>query len=129
MLAMDDHEGEVTLELPVDLGDRVCEVAFVVALDEVRDDLGIGLRTEGVALFQERVLELAEILHDPVEHNSDLVLDAPGQRVGVLEGDLAVRGPARVADPGLRRGAVETDGGLQLVEVSDRADVVEACGL
>jgi hypothetical protein len=100
-----------------------------VALDEVGDDLGVGLRAEAVAFLEERVLELAEVLHDPVEDDRNLVLDAAGQRMRVLEGDLAVRGPACVADPGRRRRPVEADGRLQLVEVPDGPDVVKAFGL
>ena len=89
------------------------------------DDLGVGLRGERVALLDQRVLELAEVLHDPVEDDRDLVLDATCQRVRVLERDLAVRGPARVADPCRGSRAVEAGRGLQLVEVADGADVVE----
>ena len=113
------------VELRVGPGDRVGEVALVVALDQMGDDLGVGLRAERVALVDQRVLELAEVLHDPVEHDRDLVLHAPGQRMRVLEGDLAVRGPARVPDPGRGRRAVQTGRGLQLVEVPDGPDVVE----
>ena len=79
-----------------------------------------------MALLEQRILELAEVLDDPVEDDRDLVLDAARERVRVLEGDLAVRRPARVADPGHRGGAVEARRRLQLVEVADRADVVEA---
>ena len=49
MVAVDDDEGEVALELGVGRAHGLGEVALVVALDEVRDDLGVGLgaRTRG----------------------------------------------------------------------------------
>ena len=74
---------------------------------------------------KERVLQLAEVLDDAVQDDRHLVLDAAGQRVCVLVGDLAVRGPARVANA--RRGLrpVEPGRRLQLVEVADRANVLE----
>ena len=44
----------------------------------------------------------------------------------VLDRDPAVRGPARVPDPGGRIRAVPAGRRLELVEVADRADVFEA---
>ena len=55
MLAVDDDEREMPVELRVGPGDRVDEVALVVALDEMGDDLGVGLRAERVALLDQRV--------------------------------------------------------------------------
>ena len=111
-------------ELDVGGAHRLDEVAGVVALDEV-GDLGVGLGGEVVPVGDERVAQLAEVLDDAVEHDGDLVVGTAGQRVGVLVGDLAVRGPARVADPRGRVRAVGPGRLLQLVEVADRPDVVE----
>ena len=102
MVAVDDDEGEVALELVVGRAHRLDEVAFVVALDEVRDDLRVGLRREGVAVGFERLAQLAEVLDDPVQDDGDLLLRAARQRMGVFVGDFPVRGPARVADAGGR---------------------------
>ena len=76
VLAVDHHEREVAVELRIGLGDGVGEVPLVIALDKVRDDLRVRLRGEGMALFEQRILELPEVLDDPVEDDRDLVLDA-----------------------------------------------------
>ncbi len=94
-------------------------------LDEVDDDLGVGLGVEDVALLLERELQLAEVLDDPVQHDRDLVLLAAGERMRVLLRDLAVRGPARVSETGRRLRAVVLRDLLQVLEVADRAQVVE----
>jgi hypothetical protein len=78
-----------------------------------------------VPVFEQRLLELSEVLDDAVEDDRHLVVHAPGQRVGVLVRDLAVRRPARVADSRRGIGAVEPSLGLQLVEVPNGADVLE----
>ena len=83
MVVMDDDEREMALELGVRLLHRANEIAVVVALDEVHDDLGVGLRRERVALGDQRVLELAVVLDDPVEHDREPPLVAAGERVRV----------------------------------------------
>ena len=50
MVVVDDDEREVALELGVRGAHGRDEIAVVVALDEVRDDLGVGLGAELVAL-------------------------------------------------------------------------------
>ena len=50
MVVMDDDECEVPLELGEREPHRLDEVALVVALDEVRDGLGVGLGGERVAV-------------------------------------------------------------------------------
>ena len=69
--------------------------------------------------------ELSEVLDDPVEDDGDLVVGAAGERVRVFVRDLPVGRPARVADTGGRLGSVRPGGFLQLVEVSDGANVLE----
>ena len=53
MVVMDDDEGEVALELREREAHGLDEVALVVALDEVRDGLGVRLGAEGVPLGDE----------------------------------------------------------------------------
>ena len=50
MVVMDDDEREVAFERGVRLLHRANEIAVVVALDEVHDDLGVRLRRERVTL-------------------------------------------------------------------------------
>src|SRR5262249_46299034 len=110
--------------LTVRPADGFDEVPVVVALDQVRDGLRIGLGREGVALLGEALLELAVVLDDAVEDDRDLLAVAARERVRILLGDAAVRGPPRMPDPGLRRRA----GGrrlLQPLERTDSADVPE----
>src|SRR4029079_18008549 len=66
VLAVDDDEREVAVAPRIGLRDGAGKVALVVALDEVGDDLRIGLRGEGMALLEQGILELAEVLDNPV---------------------------------------------------------------
>jgi hypothetical protein len=125
VVVVDDDEREVALELAVRLVHGVDEVALVVLLDEMHDDLGVGLRRERVPVGDQRVLELAVVLDDPVEDDCDLRVVARRERMRVLLGDAAVRRPARVAEAGRRLRAVRAGDFLQLLKVAHRADVVE----
>ena len=69
VIAMDDDEREVALELGEREPDGLDEVALVVPLDEVRDGLGVGLGGELVAFGEEALLQLAVVLDDPVQHD------------------------------------------------------------
>jgi hypothetical protein len=122
---MDHDEGEVALERGVRLAHRLDEVARVVALDEMGNDLGVGLGRERMVVREERFLQFTEVLDDAVEDDRELVVDARGERMRVFVGDLAVRRPARVPNARRRVGSVEARFGLELVEVADRAHVVE----
>ena len=68
-----------------------------LALDQVRDDLGVGLGLELVSLRLQLVLQLEIVLDDAVVDDDDAA-GAVAVRVRVLLGRPAVRGPARVAD-------------------------------
>ena len=46
VVVVDHDEGEVALELAVSGAHRLDQIALVVALDEVDDDLGVGLGAE-----------------------------------------------------------------------------------
>src|SRR5207237_1195183 len=54
MVVVDDDEGEMALELAVGGRNGLRQVARVVPLHEVDDDLRVGLRAEDVALGDER---------------------------------------------------------------------------
>ena len=123
---MDDDEGEVPFEVFVGSADGLDEIALVMALDEVDNDLGVGLGAERVPVRLERLLDLAVVLDDPVQDDRELPLLAAGKRVRILFADAAVRCPARVPDPRRGLGAVPLRGLLQVLEIADRADVVEA---
>ncbi len=71
--------------------------AIHIFLDEVGDDLGVGLGDEFVPFLLEFVLQLDVILDDSVVHDHDLAR-AIAVRVGVFLGGAAVRGPAGMAD-------------------------------
>ena len=72
MVVMDHDEREVALELVEREPHGLDEVAFVVALDEVRDRLGVGLGRERVAVGHEARRELAVVLDDAVEDDREL---------------------------------------------------------
>jgi len=118
LLTMHGDERVVAPELPECLAHRVGQVAVVVALDQVADDLGVGLGGEFVALRLQVPAQLRVVLDDPVEDDVDLVPAVP-VGVGVLLGDPAVGRPARVAKPG---------GGLPLGD-RDRAGRVRGLSL
>src|SRR5258705_297457 len=75
------------------LVERLAALASLV--DQVRDDLGVGVALEDAALFLELVLQLAEVLDDAVADHRDR---AGHVRMRIAFGGLAVGGPARVAD-------------------------------
>jgi hypothetical protein len=96
---MDDDNREVTLEHRINARQRGDEVAVVLALEQVHHDFGVGLGPERVAFLDELRLELAVVLDDPVEDDRDLRGVAAGERMRILDGDAAVRGPPRMAQP------------------------------
>src|SRR5262249_42732007 len=126
VVVVDDDEREVSFELRVRRATGLAEVGAVVALAKVRDDLCVGLGVEGVPLSFEGLLQLPEVLHDPVQNDRELLPVAACQRMRILLGDPAVCRPPRVAEPGRRLGAVGAGRLLQRLEVAYGADVVEA---
>jgi hypothetical protein len=133
------HERVVAAEAVVGDPDGLGEVVggLELARDQVRHDLDVGLRRELDALRQQLVLELHEVLDDPVDDDVDAVVLVE-VRVRVVLADAAVGGPAGVADAGRgRRGGDGDDasgaglrglrdGRAQRAQVADRADRVEA---
>ena len=65
-------------------------------VDQVRDDLGVGLRFELVAELAQAFALLLVVLDDAVVHQREFAVAHVRMRVAF--GDAAVRGPARVAD-------------------------------
>ncbi len=123
-------ERVVTLELGVGGADGLDEAAerHVVG-DEVRDDLGVGLRREVRAAVAEAAPQRDVVLDDAVDDDVDAVARVE-VRVGVGLRDAAVGRPARVADPARRldrrdgaagRRGCRGDGLAQPAEVADGA--------
>ena len=126
MVGVDGDEGEMALHLLVRLRDGLDEVAAVVALDQVRDGLGVGLGGERVPVVLEAGPQLAEVLDDAVEDDGQLGVVAACQRMRVRLRDGAVRRPARVPESGDRgRGVVAGGALLQLGQGADGAGVLE----
>ncbi len=97
---------------------------FELLLDEVGDDLGVGLGDELVALGGELFLE-GEVVFDDAVVDDDEGAGAVAVGVGVLFGGAAVGGPAGVADA---EGAVEGvvgDDGLEVAELAGGAAELE----
>ena len=123
--------------MAAELGERrpngLGEIAVVVTLDQVGDDLGVGLGAEGVALGLKLAAKLGVVLDDPVEDDVDLVV-AVAVGMGVLLGHAAVCGPAGMGHTDRRRrrrhrhpavAVVALDRGAQVREIADRTDAVD----
>src|SRR5690606_39027777 len=93
-----------------------------VAVHQVRDDLGIGVALELVALFLQPTAQRLVVLDDAVVHDRYVepatIRDV---RVRVVLGDASVRGPARVGDAGRRVGARLARTDFELGDPADRA--------
>jgi hypothetical protein len=100
-------------------------VEIELVLDEVGDDLGVGLGDELVALGDERLLEGQVILDDAVvDHDERARAVAVG--VGILLCGAAVGGPPSVADA---EGAVHgraLDDGFQVAKLAGSATKLQA---
>ena len=92
----------------------------VLALDQVRHDLGVGLGDERVALALQLLLQLEVVLDDAVVDDDDAA-GAVAVRMGVLLGRPAVRGPARVADAVVAVDGLGADGVLELRQLAGAA--------
>ena len=77
----------------------------------------------------QRLLQLAVVLDDAVQHDRQPAVVAAGERVGVLLVDGAMRRPASVAEAMAGARAVGARCVLQKLQVADRADVVQSVGL
>ena len=98
IVGRDQHQREQAAHVEQRPPHRVLEpVVFHLALDEVRDDLGVGLGDEGVSFLLELLLQIEVVLDDAVVDDDDPA-GAVAVRMRVLFGRPAVRRPARVAD-------------------------------
>ena len=93
------HDGVGAAQLAERAPYRLLEPRRVaqMALDQMGDDLGVGLRGEAMAVGLELLLDGQVVLDDPVVHD-DEVARPVGVGMRVLVGGAAVGRPARVAD-------------------------------
>ena len=101
-------------------------IAFVHRLvHEMRDDFGVGIGVEAVAMRLELIAKLRMVLDDAVVHDRDAIVGHV--RMGVDRVRHAVRRPARVrdaGDAGDRRLRVKL---LELAHLAGCAHALEAC--
>ena len=98
IVGRDQHQREQAAHVEQRPPHRILEpVVFHLALDEMRDDLGVGLGDELVALVLQLLLQIEVVLDDAVVDDDDPA-GAVAVRMRVLLGRPAVRRPARVAD-------------------------------
>ena len=116
----DDAEREVAVQLEERLAHGLCEIAVVIRLEQVRDDLGVGLGAEDVPVGDQPLLQRHVVLHDAVEHDGEAIVTAR-ERVRVGLRRPAVGGPARVADAGRGGRAVQPRDLLEDAQVADGA--------
>ena len=94
-------------------------VVLHFALDEVRDDLGVGLGRELVTLRLQFPLQVEVVLDDAVVHD-DNAAGAVAMRMGVLLGGTAVCRPARMADSVEAVERLFADGAFQVGQLPRR---------
>ena len=133
MIGVHGDEGVVAAEIGEGGADGEGQVALVVTLDQVGDDLGVGLGAELVPVGEQVAAQLGVVLDDAVENDVDPP-DLIAVRVGVLLGDATVGGPAGMGEADRRLGlgdgdgpvvAPIGDGGTQVGEVADRSDRID----
>ena len=105
-------------------GGGICGAALIGLLDEVGEDLGVGIALEHVAAARELLAQLGEVLDDAVVHHGDAAV-AAGMRMRVGHAGASVRGPARVADAARRARVDIHELGLQARNLAHAADHVE----
>ena len=98
IVGRDEHEREQPAHVQQRPPRRVLQpVVLHLALDEMRDDLRVGLGDERVPFLLELLLQIQIVLDDAVVDDDDAA-GAVAMRVRVLLGRPAVGRPARVAD-------------------------------
>jgi hypothetical protein len=118
VVEMHDREGIRALEVLDRSGDSRGQITGEVALDEVRDCLGVGLGAQDVPVGREVLAQLDVVLDDAVVHDRDLA-GAVDVRVGVLLARLAVRRPPGVPNA---HAASDRSGVERLLEVDQLSD-------
>src|SRR6185295_19181091 len=76
LVVMDDDKGEVAIEARVRAADSGGEVALIERFEQMRDNFGVGLGAERVAVGLEISLQFAVVLDDAVEHDRELAVVA-----------------------------------------------------
>ena len=118
IVSRNEHQREQAAHQQQRPAHRVLEaVVLHLALDEVRDDLGVGFGDERVALPLQLALEIEVVLDDAVVDDDDLA-GAIAVRMRVLFGRTAVGRPSRVADAVVAGDRVRAD---HLFEVGELA--------
>ena len=113
----EEREREAALAAPEDLSRGRDRVAAERPREEVREDLGVGLRGERDALAFELLAERDVVLEDAVVDDHDVAGCVP-LRVGVSPRRLPVGGPAGVADAGAALERRCVPGGSQLLDAA-----------
>ena len=83
--------------------------------DQMDHHLGIGLAFEGASALLQLAAQRLEILDDAIVDDGDR---AAGMRVRVVDGRRAMRGPARVRDPGGARCRLVRQLGRQIAQLA-----------
>ena len=96
------------------------QVALVVLLDQMRQDLRVGFGKELVLFLQQRVAQLQVVFDDAVVNDHDAVL-AVMVRMRVFFGRTPVRGPARVPDAEQPAQRLRANDFFQVAQLSRRA--------
>ena len=117
----DEHNGEHSAHDLQRAAHRLLEAVVAhLALDQMRDDLGVGLGLELVALPLKLLLQLQVVLDDAVVHD-DNPARAVAVRVGVLLGGTAVSGPSGMTDAVQPVNRLVADGDLEVGQLACRS--------
>ena len=101
------------------------QAAVQVALDQMHDHFGVGIRHKDRALCDQFFFQFAVVFHDAVMHHDHIAVHAH-VGVGVTRAGFAVRGPARVADADLAADGVlfkEAHQVIELAYIAQQGDV------
>ena len=104
---------------------RTFQIAFEIFFDQMRDDFGVGLGRESVALALELFLERQKVFDDAVVDDDDIA-GAVAVRMGVFFRGAPVRGPAGMADAVIAVDRIETQHVFQVAKFSRRAANAES---
>ena len=99
LLGAEDAQGVSPFQAGHGLHDGLLQVAFVIQVQQVDDDLGVGLALELEALFLELFPQRGVVLDDAVMYDGKLVIVAH-MGMGVHIGGFPVGGPSGMADAG-----------------------------
>ena len=136
LVAAEHRQRVGPLQPPRGLLDGVEQVALVQRIDQVRDDLGVGLAREHVAARLQLGAQLVVVLDDAVVDQRDAcravgLAPRPGRevRMRVVHRRRAVGGPAGVGDAGRALHAVGGDLRVELGHARGAARAAQRAGL